>query len=166
MTEAELTKFCEELKELSERELADMRELRVEMPALEADAGPGDLVDALALARRVMDRLEVSLTQMMRLHAGLRSVLDAVRHSSEDAEMDAVRTTRHGEFVSARERMLTLRMATLDEVRKVRLVEKTERLIFSRLETARIVYRGAENDRRDLDTRLRALTLVTQMERG
>lgn len=150
----------------SEELLVGASEMRSNMPALEASAGPADLVEALAAARRVMDSLEGSLTSLMQIHLMARHLLDLVRGDLEDAEMDAVRTVRHGEYVSARERQLTLKMSAIEEVQKERSAARSERVVYSRLEIMRILYRGAENDRRDLDSRLRALTLITNLERG
>jgi hypothetical protein len=130
-----------------------------------AGADPEGLHDFLRLCRAKVDRLEAILGELT-LHRGrLEKAVYQHKGSIEDAEVAALPKMKPGDYTSAKERTVEFTLHSLDERREARKAETL--LIDARTahEYVRLLYWGVDNTRKETETRLRAITLVTSLER-
>jgi hypothetical protein len=142
-------------------------QVRESAPAT-ATVSPEELHEHLLACRAATDGLEDLMANLTRLRARADQALADRQAEVEDAEVEVARqkTELGPEYSSGRERAVNLNMMTIDQRIAVRRAERLQRDVASVLEYVRIKWRGADGTRRDTETRLRAVTLTTSLERG
>lgn len=125
---------------------------------------PADLHDRLLLCRHVTDQLEEEMAGLIMFMAKVNQAVADRKGEIEDAEIAA--KVPKEEFASARDKGVMLNAATISARIKLRKAERMQREMASTLEYVRTLHRGADSTRRDVETRLRAVTLTSHLERG
>lgn len=123
---------------------------------------PESLYDALKYTRHVTDRLEHGLVQALLLKARIDKLNASARADVEDAEVSV--SLSRNDFVSSRERNIEVNAKTMSQRRIVRQTTDLLTDATSVVESVRVMHRGADSHRREIDTRLRAITLKTSLE--
>jgi len=145
--------------------LSEVRMLR-DVPQWDADDSPMALHATLLDVRARYDRVEAILAQMMERHGRTRALLHEAREAADDA-WDAAATSKRTnalDYMAGRERVAHVNVENLAERRRVRALERIEMILDSAVQQARLAHRGLDTVRRDLDTRIRLLTLETRLE--
>lgn len=147
------------------RECAALRKtIREGVPAI--DYGPEALHEFLIRCRQAEDRVEEVLAQMIVFRGKVENAVRERRGSVEDGEVTALKTkVGSGDYTSAKERSVEFRLHTLDETRKLRAAEALLTDVKTAYEYVRTLYFGIDGTRKETDTRLRAITLVSALER-
>lgn len=125
--------------------------------------GPGELHDQLLVHRRALDRLEDHVAKLSRLKARADRAVREKQDVLEDAEAHADQLRE--EFSTAKERNAHLAVQTMDQRIALRKVTRQRDEIVEALEYCRTLYRGLDGSRRDLDARIRLITLQTSLEK-
>lgn len=160
-----LKQLSAELAEGLEHAVRTMADLRAEVGIGDDDA-PTSLHDQLVKNRKAMDRAETFVAHLGRLHSRAQVAEADLKGELEDAEAKALQEAGPAEeFSTARERNARLAVRTLDQRIALRKVARQRAEINEALEFARTLYRGMEASRRDVETRLRMITLQTGLDR-
>jgi hypothetical protein len=156
-----------------ERLIEEALRLRQSLPLPTIDQGPVEVLERLADVRTRLDRLEELLSIAVRIRGRLRASLKEANASVED---------RWAEFVSApsrrpragsdgwsgsapRERYAEADLATLDQKRLQRRVEKASDHSNDAVDIIRQAHRGLDSTRLDLHLVLRAMSVESVLER-
>jgi hypothetical protein len=148
-----------------EHAVRSMRDLRDEVGIGELD-DPVSLHEQLKKNRKAMDRAETFVAELGRLHS--KAVIAEEDHKGylEDAEATALQKAGPAEdYSSGRERNARLAVMVMDEKIALRKVARQRAEIQEALEYARTLFRGMDASRRDVETRLRMITLETGLEK-
>jgi hypothetical protein len=137
------------------------------------DQGPAEVLAQLALVRTRLDRLEELLSIAVRFRGRIREALKAANASVEDRWAEVVsapsrrpRAGSDGWSGSApRERYAEADLATLDQKRVQRRVEKSSDLANDAVDLIRQAHRGLDSTRLDLHLILRAMSVESFLER-
>ena len=119
---------------------------------------------SLLAARRALDRLEAIVADVGRLRARARARVAEAKDEFDEATIQAMQKSKIGEYSSAEERRMTYKAASFDQFRALRQAEKQEALISEVYDYCYMRYRGLDGARKDLDTRIRLITLQTSLE--
>jgi len=126
---------------------------------------PEALYDNLKSGRHVVDRLEYILVQTMLAKSRIDQMKAQCAAEVEDAEIDVSAQRATNDFTSARDRGIEVNTKTITQRRKLRKITELALQASSVLEAIKTMHRGADSYRRDIDTRLRAITISTALER-
>jgi hypothetical protein len=123
---------------------------------------PTDLHERLLVTRAAMTRVSELAGELTLLTGKVKAALVEARGSLEDAEGEIVTARRPAfttEYNSAREKDARLGAGTLDHRRKVRQAEKLLAEVEAALYYSRDRHRELDRAVRDIDTRLRIITI-------
>lgn len=129
------------------------------------DLSPVDLHARLIEARKVVDVLEFELVKAIMLKsqaARLKSRADA---DVEEAEVSNASAETRVEYMSARDRNIDVNTRTIASRRLARIASDTSGQAYDVVRAIQELHRGADGYRRELDSRIRAVTLTTSLER-
>ena len=143
--------------------IEEAQSIREQVPAPQTDIDPAEFLRLAALHRQAVDRLEALLGRAMLIRWQMANRRATAHAALEDAEVGL--TVQFEEFTSARERDLKIKALTLDARQAVRTAERGFADAIETEKFLRLLHQGADNSRRDLDTRLRAISLASQWER-
>lgn len=128
--------------------------------------GPEELYDKLKRTRNGLDQLETLLNSAIMVKAEVERLRNKRLGDVEDAEVTVAESTRKGkDFQSARDRNIDVNMATISERRSLRQAEEVLIEARATVDVIRNMHRGLDSHRRDIETGLRALTMITTLER-
>ena len=143
------------------REVADLRS-----QCGIGEGSPAELHKQLVKNRQAMDRAETFVAQLARLHSRAQIAEQDLAGELEDAEAKALKQAGAAEeFSTAKERNARLNVLTIDHRIALRKATRQRAEISEVLEYARTLYRGMEASRRDVETRLRMITLEGGLDR-
>lgn len=125
--------------------------------------GPAELHEALIAHRRALDSMEPCVVALQRMHSRARDAATECRHKLEDAETKA--SALRDEYTTAKEKDIHIRTQTVEERVALRRAERSREVFWDALEIGRIRHRGLNDSRRDLETRIRLISLTTSLER-
>lgn len=133
----------------------------------EATDGPSDLHDQLLHNRRQIERLEHLTGQFLLLKARSAQQVASRKGAYDDAYMAAATKKAVGftDYTSAKEKDAHYNLATLAETLELRKANALYRDVESAWDFCRILLRGAEGVQRDLELRLRIISLNSSLER-
>lgn len=152
--------------EVMEKAMRECTDLRNSLGDDSIDEGPAQLHEKLLKARKALDRTEYHVAHLGKLHARVSIVVDQRRGFVEDGEAEAMeKLGKADDFSTAREKNARLTLATLDLHRSLRRAERLKAECLLALDYCRTLHRGLDSTRRDLDTRIRLLTMQTSLER-
>ena len=143
--------------------VGEAQEIRASVPSPREEIDPGEYLHLAARHRQAVDRLEAIYGSVMLIRwqsIQRRAVAEA---ALEDAEVDL--QVSFDDFTSARERDLKIKTLTITRRRALRMAQRDVTDAMEAERFLRLVHSGAESARRDLDSRLRALGIITQFER-
>ena len=127
---------------------------------------PEDLHQRLLTSRQVVDVLEFNLVKAL-MAKSRADRLKAQRSADvEDAEIAiSPDSTQDFSYLSARQRDIDLNGKTIAVRRALRPAARAASDGYFVVESLRTMLRGADSYRREIETRLRAITLTTSLER-
>lgn len=137
---------------------------------------PGDTEDSLydihnqlVNNRRAIERLEYLTSTLALLKSRTAQAVAARRGAYDDAYMKAATKPSvagfGNDFTTAKEKDAAFNLAAMDEQLALRKAEAAHRDVESAWDYCRVLLRGAEGVQNDLSTRLRIITLTSQLER-
>ena len=126
---------------------------------------PEDLHLRLLASRKVVDVLENELV----LAILAKSRVDRLRASAEadveDAEIANAGASTKSEYATARDRAIDINTRTITQRRAARIASDLAIEASATVRAIQDMHRGADGYRRELDTRIRAVSLTTALER-
>lgn len=160
-----LKQLSGEIPEALEHAVRTLADIRSEVGIGESD-DPVSLHEQLVKNRAAMDRAETFVAQLGRVHSRAQIAQQDLEGELEDAEAKALQDAGQAEeYSTAKERNARLAVRTIDQRIALRKVSRQRAEISEALEFARTLYRGMEASRRDVETRLRMITLQTGLDR-
>lgn len=129
--------------------------------------GPEELHKRLLLARANIDRLEHIAAELGRLKAKSQQAVADCRDEYDQAFADSAtdKTVGFSDYATAKEKEAHHDLKAMKQKMAMRKAERRHRDIDSAWEYVRLMHRGAEGVRKDLDTRIRLITLAGQLDR-
>lgn len=115
--------------------------------------------------RSQIERLEYLTTTLALLRSRTTNIVATRRASYDDAYNKAATKPSIGfnEYTSAKEKDATANVAATGELFAFRKAEKLHRDVDSAWDFCRVLLRGAESAQRDIETRIRLITLTTSL---
>lgn len=147
--------------------LTEARTLRSHLDRPDVTDGPNALRRQIVQARSTLDRVEEIVARLIRLRGRVHDQLLVAQYALEDAEARAMgeRQIAFGEYSTKKERYAWLASETRAELEFLRPTQRLYDSIDAALDEARLIHRGVDAVRRDIDTRLRVMTFERQLER-
>lgn len=132
---------------------------RVEVPEEESDLDA--IHSALIANRRLIERLEYLTASLVLVHSRAAKASAQAKGEHDDAYMRAATAPSVGfaDYASAKEKDAHAQLATIEQTMAVRKAEAFYRDCDSAREYCRMMLRGAEGAQRDLELRLRIVSL-------
>lgn len=159
-----LRSLSEEMSEGLKRVVSECHEIRTKVSPGSITEGPTELHERLLTARHAQDRAEMIVAELGRLHSRASIAVADLRGRLEDAEASAELPPAE-DYSTARERNARLSLAVVDERIAVRRATRQKEEVWEALEYCRLLHRGIDGSRRDLDLRIRLLSMQTMLER-
>lgn len=136
-----------------------------ELPGVSSESeGISDLHGRLVRTRQAQDRLEAIVADIGRVRSRVRLMVSDAKDAYDDAKITAMQRNRIGEYTSAEERSLTLKAASFDEYRILKQAERKEAEVTEVFDYCQLKYKGLDSARRDIDTRIRLISLQSSLE--
>lgn len=158
-----------ELDTILQATISEVTDLRHRVAPGDVDDDPHALHLQLLEARRATDRTEELTAFIARVHSGAQRNLQLKKQEVEDAEAAAM--TSQGpnpwgdDYATAKEKNARLLVQTTEQRMALRKAERRLLLLQEVLDFCRQCHRGLNDSRRDLDLRIRLLTLQTSLEK-
>lgn len=140
-------------------------ELRASVEVSDVTASLDTLHAQLVASRRAQDRLEAILADAGLVRARLRKLVSELEGVYEDKWRDAMNATRIGEYASAKEKDATYATQALQELVNVRRAKRMLADAEEVYDYVQVKHRGMDSARRDIDSRIRMISLAAQLER-
>lgn len=149
------------------KSLSEISEIRKSVHAGSMEDTPVDLHTQLVFNRAAIERLEVLVGQLTLLKARTDDILSKRKAAYDDAYMKAATkpSLSLGDFSTAKEKDAHFNLAATEEMFAMRKAEAFHRDVYAAWDFARIYLRGAEQTQRDIDTRIRLITITHSLER-
>lgn len=154
------------------QEAARLRVLEPESAAYTGPDGSPDprlLIVSLSAVRARLDRIEAILAVLIRAKARAGRAAKVARYTADDAWNEASvagRTGRRQEYVGAKEHYADIGLATLSEQRQARAAERLSDYAAECLDVVRLIHRGLDSSRQDLNVIMRTLAFESYLERS
>jgi plasmid stabilization system protein ParE len=137
-----------------------------EAAELRASPGPSDINETLpdlharlVRSRQAQDRIEEILGLIIRLRGVTRKRARACKDELEDKLGRVIRGTKTAEYSTAREREAAYEVGAFEEKRAWRAAEKMLANVEMAYEFVQLKHRGIDTARRDIETRVRIVSL-------
>lgn len=129
--------------------------------------GPDDLHEQLLGNRVQIERMEYLVASLTLLKSRSQQSVAASRAAYDDAYAKSATKPSVGftDYTTAKEKDAHHNLSAMAELVNLRTAEKTHRDVDSAWDYCRILLRGAEGVQRDLETRIRLITLRSSLER-
>lgn len=122
------------------------------------------LADTLLIVRRITDRMEQILAEFLVMQATIRNKVRESRHATDSAWNEAARTSRSGGDLAPRERYARYDVKAMESRMEQMRREKFSTEIDAGVEVVKLFTKSLGDLRWTLDSRLRAMTLDTNLE--
>lgn len=133
----------------------------------EIEDDPYSLHHQLLYNRKQIERLEYLTSQMVLMKSRAEQQVASARAAYDDAYQKAATKPSvgfSGDYSTAKEKDAYYNLSTVDETIRLRQTEALHRDSYSAWDYCRILLRGAEGVQRDLDQRIRLLTMQGRLE--
>lgn len=133
---------------------------------------PRTLINALVGVRARMDTVESILAALIRAKSRTARAAKAARYAADDAwNANSIRTrntpgVRRDEYVGAKEHYADNNLASFNEQRQARASERLADYAAECLDVVRLVHRGLDSHRTDLNVIMRTLAFESHLERS
>lgn len=124
---------------------------------------PEGLYEWLKRVRAAQDRVEFLLADVLLIRSRVERLKGLTAAEVEDAEI--ANTGRANDYTSARDRGIEINTKTLTQRKAHRTTTDAMIEAQAAVEIVRTYHRGIDGTRRDIDTRLRAITVISSLER-
>lgn len=141
---------------------ADQLRRSVQQGAPQVTDGPVELHIALVQHRKALDSLEAVVARTGRWKAHADRLVAERLEALDDAELNATRLK--DDYSSALEKNMHIRTQSLEQRVAHRKAVRFRDEVAEVHQYVTTLYRGLDGSRRDLDTRLRLISLQTQLE--
>jgi hypothetical protein len=160
---ATMVKDLPDVLSTSLREAAEAREL---IRVGTEDADLATIHGYLVHNRRMIERLEHLTATFVLMKSRTASAVAARRAAHDDAYVAAATapSVSFGDYSSAKEKDAHYSLKTLDQQLALRKAEQSHRDVEAAHEYCRILLRGAEGVQRDLEQRIRLVSLTSRLE--
>lgn len=147
--------------------LGEVSEIRKSIHAGSLDDDPSDLHEQLLFNRASIERLEVIVGNLLLLKARTENILASRQAAYDDAYMKAATkpSMALGDFSTAKEKDATFNLSATEEMFALRKASAFHRDVYSAWDFSRINLRGAEATQKDIEVRIRLITLNSALER-
>lgn len=143
------------------------RDARDGVRAVQADDDMDTLHQQLVINRAMIERLEHLTSTLGLMKSRTEQAVAQRRAEHDDAYMHSATKKNVGfsDYASAKEKDAHFALGTVDETLRLRKAEATHRDVAAAWDYCRILLRGAEGVQRDMETRIRLISLKSQLER-
>lgn len=143
------------------------REARDACPSGTVEDDPGTLHEHLLLTRAQIERLEGLTATLGRIRSRVNGMVEDLKGEYEDAYMQAATSNSvgFGDYTSAKEKDAHYDLAAIKQKVALRKGQRTFRDVDASWNYCRTLLRGAEGVHRDLEVRIRLITLQGQLDR-
>lgn len=125
-----------------------------------------EIYEKMRLYRNGLDQLELILNACIRLKAKVDVIKATKAGEVEDAEIKIVDTSAKAEkFQVARDRNIDINAKTIAERKALRQITEVAVEAQAAVDVVRNMHRGLDSAKRDLEVALRAITVITSLER-
>lgn len=147
--------------------LVEARGLRGSLALPDPTDGPNALRRQIVQARSVLDRVEEIVSRLIQLRARVHDQLLVAQFALEDAEAEALKERKlaFAEYTTRKERYGWIASETVIETGVWRHCQRLYDTVDAALDEAKLMHRGVDAVRRDVDVRLRVIGLERQLER-
>jgi hypothetical protein len=141
--------------------VSEARRVRDEVRGGDPEDTVPDLHEQLVFNRAQIDYLEAMTSRMLLARARTQQAVSDAKDAVDDAVMKTATkpSSRLGEFASAKEKEAFYALGAVNEKMTLRKAERLHRDIDSTWDYCRVLLRGAEQVQRDLETRMRMLSI-------
>jgi hypothetical protein len=143
----------------------EAKELRESPGVSDVSEDVADLHDRLVSARQAQDRLEAILSEVGRLRSRARIAVSERQDEYDDQWRTVMEKTRIGEYDSAKEKNARYDAGSIQQLVNLRRAKRAAADVDEVYEYINLKYRGLDAARREIDSRVRMLTVANQLER-
>lgn len=155
---------CQQLQDRLAEMCNEAAELRASAGESSTEETLTDLHERLIRCRQAQDRIEEILGKLVRLRGIARKQARARKDELEDQLSQIIRASRPVEFSSVREREARYDVDAFEQKRAWRNAERTLANVEMAHEFVTLVYRGIDSARRDVEVRVRLVSLDSRLE--
>lgn len=161
------SKVTEGMPDVLVRVLHEASDIRSLVKPGNAEDGPSEIHNQLLYNRAQIERLEFLTSRLVVLKSRTAQMVAKARNAYDDAYMKAATSPKIGfaDYSSAKEKDAHFNANTIAETMELRKAEATHRDIDATWDMCRMLLRGAEGVQRDLELRMRLITLAGQLDR-
>lgn len=143
------------------------RAARDDVRSAHHEDGMDEIHQQLVINRAKIERLEAITSTLGLMKARSGSAVAAKRASYDDAYMHSAtkKSVGFSDYASAKEKDAHAALGTIAETMELRKAENAHRDIDAAWDYCRILLRGAEGVQRDMELRIRMISLRSQLER-
>lgn len=143
----------------------EARQLREIADDIDLSDSVQDLHEQLVNFRRAQNRTEAILADAGLVRSRVRKLTDDLLAAYEDKFAENVLNDRTGEYQSAKAQDARYKAGALTELRNLRRAKQMLADVEEVFEFVNIKHRGLDSARRDIDSRIRIISLESQLER-
>lgn len=165
MIEDLLTALSQDLTPTCAVVIKEARSVRDEVSVGEASDAVPDLHDRLLVNRAQIERLEYLTAQMLLARARTQQAVTDAKAEVDDAVMQTATkpSFKIGEYASAKEKEAHYALGSVEQTMRLRKAERLHRDVDSTWDYCRVLLRGAEQVQRDLESRIRIITITDRL---
>lgn len=143
------------------------RAARDDVRAAKADDGMEELHQQLVVNRAMIERLEYLTSSLGLMKSRSEQWVSSAKAEYEDAYMRAATkpTVGFSDYATAKEKDAHFALGTIEQTMALRKAENNHRDVVAAWDYCRILLRGAEGVQRDMEMRIRLISLRSQLER-
>lgn len=162
-----LSKLSKDVPEPLMKACEDATEARDLVKPGSIEDGVDDLHEQLLTNRVNIERMESLVASLTLLKSRTQQAVSARRGAYDDKYVQVATKPQVGfaDYTSAKEKDAHFNAQVMEETWELRKAERLHRDADSAWDYCRLLLRGAEGVQRDLETRIRLITLRTQLER-
>lgn len=162
-----LAEFSKDVPEVLKQTVLDAAECRAAIQTGVSEDDPVEFHTYLVKNRSLIERLEYLTSSLVLLKSRTDQAVQHRKGEYDDAYMKAASKPKVGfdDYTSAKEKDAQFNAAATEELYALRKAEAMHRDVYAAWDYCRILLRGAEGAQRDLETRIRLITLTSQLER-
>lgn len=157
-----LDALCADLTPTCTKVLGEITALRELVHVGETHDTVPDLHEQLLHNRAQIDIMEALTARMLLTRSRTQQAVSDAKGAVDDAMMNTATkpSARLGEFASAKEKEAHYMLGAVDQTMTLRKAERLHRDVDSTWDYCRVLLRGAEQVQRDLETRMRMLSVA------
>lgn len=153
-----------EMSGLLESMCTEAEELRHSVSEPSTEETLTDLHDRLVRTRQAQDRIEGILAKLIRLRGKSRRTVRTAKGDLDEKLNTVIRGSRVVEYSTAREREAVYDLGCFQQKRGLLITERMLAEVEMAHEFVSLLHRGIDGSRRDIDLRIRVVSLESRLE--